>query len=132
MSYFTFKLDSSLDPPSSLAITVNRRLDHSSGVFWAIALTSRFGDFESDSVCSRYNIQWPDWHSFEEWLVAEQTAKAIELRKVQTKDGGDRYLKRLSFMCSQHGTGGKSKYICKNPHWKRKVLGKRTGCRCFL
>jgi hypothetical protein len=94
----------------------------------SLGLSSERGGFHSDLAGGQYNLPWDSMDKTNSWFESERQEKAIELLKVQTLRGGSKYLERLSFVCSRHGTGGETSYIKKNPHWKHKIPPKRTNC----
>jgi len=93
----------------------------------------RYGDFESDSQNAKYNKSWTSWQAFEVFRRDVEVQDAVEFLKVKTNTGGDRYLSRLVFLCSRHGSGGAKEYTRLHPEWKdRKVGSKIIKCPASL
>lgn len=92
----------------------------------------RYGDYESDRQSGKYNYAWESWEAFERFLEKEEETGSIELRKVKTITGAERYVKRIQYVCARAGTGGQKGYTKKNLDWDRKVNSKLTECPCSL
>lgn len=90
------------------------------------------GSFLHDLAKGKYLQRWESWPEFEDWLAREQQDLAIELRHVNTYSKADAYLRKLRYVCSRGGTGGRKEYNKLHPNWTRKCEGKRTDCKCSL
>lgn len=77
-------------------------------------------------------MPWGSWEAFLAFLTQEEASKSIELRKVSSKTGAERYLERTVYVCARYGTGGEKDYEKKHPEWSRKVAAKGTDCPCSL
>lgn len=135
MSFGCFKLNASIvSVTSAFGGTPRLALDPQFTNFRAFSTSpaQRYGDYQSDLDSRKFNKSWPSWEAFEAFLVKEQETHLVELRKVQTASGADRYSFRTFYVCSRHGTGGKKDYQKKNPDWNRKIPTKRTDCACSL
>ena len=91
-----------------------------------------YGNFFSDSESGRYNVSWSSWEEFLSFLAQEQASNSIELRRVSSTTGAERYIDRTVYVCARYGTGGKKNYEKKHPQWSRKVPTKCTDCPCSL
>lgn len=100
---------------------------HSSSRKWP-----KVGSYEYDVNSGEYQVSWPDWASFLAWREQEQVRLCIELRLVNTYQNSPEYVRKLRYVCSRAGTGGKKAYTKKFPDRTRKVESKRTSCKCCL
>lgn len=138
MSKGRFKLDTTItSSPSTELATLSPSTSSSFGEFQAtttppLPAPVLYGDFAYDLSSKKYNKSWPSWKEFEEFLATEETTHSIELRRARSNQGGDRYLWRVDYVCSRHGTGGEKSYQKKNPDWERKIPSKRTQCKAHL
>lgn len=92
----------------------------------------RYGNHESDRQSGKYNYAWESWEAFVRFLEKEEETGSIELRKVKTIIGAERYVKRTQYVCARAGPGGQKGCTKKNPDWDRKVKSKLTECPCLL
>ncbi|EDR06201.1 uncharacterized protein LACBIDRAFT_329015 [Laccaria bicolor S238N-H82] len=88
-----------------------------------------YGCFLSDSESGRYPLSWSSWEAFKflSFLTQEQVANSIELRRVSSTTGAERYLERTVYVCAWYGTWGKKDYE-KKP--VSRTAGLITGPHC--
>ncbi|KDQ57874.1 hypothetical protein JAAARDRAFT_193361 [Jaapia argillacea MUCL 33604] len=67
------------------------------------------------------------------WMKAEGLACCVEFQykcsKAAPPEYADAWSRKIIFVCSQGHSGGKSKYVWKNPDWRFKKESKKTGCK---
>lgn len=87
------------------------------------------GSFEYDVEKAKFSHRWESLTEFQAWLRKEEQKHGIEFSiKQRVPAPNDLYEQTVYYVCARQGSGGKSKYVKKNPEWTRKVPAKRTGC----
>ncbi|KAF8972453.1 hypothetical protein BDZ97DRAFT_1617138, partial [Flammula alnicola] len=116
-SFSKFKLDIPRQTPGDCTLD-----NASSTLFWDLAqpesspksaaggIQKLYGDYQYDSESGRYDMSWRSWEEFLSFLAQEQASNSIELRRVSSTTGAERYLERTVYVCARYGTGGKKNY----------------------
>jgi hypothetical protein len=96
------------------------------------ATSRKWGSFNYDQEHGRWPLEWEDLANFEAWHQEEELLHSIDIISSSTTHGGQRLLwtKRCVFICGCEWSGGKSKYIKKDPNQKQKIQSKKIGC-CY-
>ena len=92
------------------------------------------GSFIYDREHGQWPLEWEDPADFDAWRREEELLNSIDIIASSTAHGGKTSLwtKRRIFVCGREWSGGKSKYVKKDPNRKQKIQSKKIGCRYRL
>ena len=98
------------------------------------AISRKRGGLIYDREHGRWPLEWEDLADFEAWRREEELLHSIDIISSTTAHGGKTSLwtKRRVFVCGRDWSGGKSKYVKKDPKRKQKIPSKKIGCSFSL